>query len=313
METVANADSSGFDLGQIDVKGKSLEQVYKICQEIPYAVAFNSNGWVKYNVRKQLTNAPGTTLYVIKRPRFTYTASYLPPIWCVNLLRRPDRRQKMIEWENKITATQTNKATNSSLINYYPAVDGKTLKMTDDIKHLFRGNDFGFRCGVVGAAMSHYNLWKQLLAGNSKAYLIVEDDVEFCQDFMAKYSHAMSQMERLESDWGVLYLGFSFYERISSQYHGELWNDKYPLVHPFDDRLCFGTGFFGYVISRVGAQKCVDYIEANGITRAIDCIPQMDKTIKRFATTPNLIQTPIYGPGTTDTDTDIQNDYTVVS
>ncbi len=182
--------------------------------------------------------------------------------------------------------------------------------MTDELQHLFRNNDFGFRRGVVGAALSHYYLWEQLVHSQENAYLIVEDDVEFCDNFMAKYSHAMAQMEQLDPSWDFLYLGFSLYERESVQ--NDLWNNNFPLVTPFDYNLCFGAGFFGYVISRDGAQKMVDYIEQNGIGRAIDCLPPLMPNVKKYSTNPNLIQTPCFSSILPNVDTDIQRDFSTL-
>lgn len=304
MQCLENVDSGGFDLGQIT--GKSVDEMYKICLNLPFAVAWNSQGFVKYHVSR-LTPSPGCKLYIVSKPFRQYMSKYLPPIWCINLQRRQDRKNSMLEKESKLQRV-VDRATNSSLINFYTAVDGSQLTMTPDIQKMFAGNDFGFRRGVIGAALSHWGLWKQLLTSNEQAYLIIEDDVEFCDDFMAKYSHAMAQVNGIDPGWDFLYLGFSLYNR--KQFEKDLWNDKFPLVTPFDNALCFGAGFFGYVVSKSGAQKLVDYIAVNGIQRAIDCIPPTLPNVKRYSCIPNIIQTPCFGPGMENVDTDIQRDFT---
>lgn len=294
MLQLENIDSGGFDLGQI--VGKSIEEMEKICQSIPFAVAFNSNGWVKYHVNSIKSTSLGVTLYILDKQFKQLTTSLLPPIWCINLKRRLDRKNSMLE--------------TGIPLNFFEAVDGSQLTMNEELSTIFQGNDFGFRRGVIGAALSHCTLWQELLTSQDSARLIIEDDVEFCKDFMAKYSHCVAQMNLVDPNWDFLYLGFSLYNR--KQYEAELWNDNLPLVTPFDNRLCFGAGFFGYMISRSGAQKLLAYIKVNGIKRAIDCIPPVLPNVKRYSCIPNIIQTPCFGPGMENVDTDIQKDFTTL-
>lgn len=310
MQTYHNIDSGGFDIGQFP--GKTKEEMFKLCLSIPYAVGWNSNNWLKYHINSVKTNSPGSTLYVVSKPFRQLSVKKLPSIWCINLERRLDRKVGMQTKEWKIIQEMPNdKSTNSSLINFFTAVDGKQLTMTKEIKTLFKGNDFNYRRGVVGAALSHYNLWKQLLKSKELSYLIVEDDVEFANNFMAKYSHAMANIELIDPEWDILYLGFSLYER--KQYENELWNDKLPHVIPFPTNLCIGAGFFGYVVSRRGATKLINYIGQNGITRAIDCIPIYLPGMRRYSMMPNIIQTPCFSAENQNVDTDIQTDYNVLN
>lgn len=285
-------DSDGFNIGRIS--NKTVDEMFVLCQHIPFAVAFNSQGIVKYYVSPTtLKNSPGITLYLLnKKPKEITFASKLPQIWCINLERRPDRKETMQKKLNNI--------------NFFKAIDGKNLVLTKELEYLFRGNDFNFRCGVVGAALSHYTLWKQLLESKEDSYLIVEDDVEFCQDFMSKFSNAMSQ----NYNWEILYLGFTMYER--KQYEIELDNISFPQVMPFDSRQFYGAGFFGYVINRRGVERMLKYIEINGINKAIDCLPPSDKECKRYMMFPHLIKTPCYCNESLDIDTDIQTDYTTL-
>lgn len=69
----------------------------------------------------------------------------------------------------------------------------------------------------------------------------------------------------------------------------------------------------GFDICRIetfkrGAQKLLNYISANGIKRCIDCISLEIPTLNRYFMFPHIIKTPVYGPGSLDTDTDIQTD-----
>ena len=70
---------------------------------------------------------------------------------------------------------------------FIKAVDGQFLTPTQELFDLFKGNDFGSRKGVIGCALSHYNLWKQLLDDKKNDYyLIMEDDFSLCTNFKDK-------------------------------------------------------------------------------------------------------------------------------
>ena len=51
----------------------------------------------------------------------------------------------------------------------------------------FEKNEFNYRKGVIGCALSHYNLWKMLLNDfNNNYYCIFEDDIIFIDNFKEK-------------------------------------------------------------------------------------------------------------------------------
>ena len=56
---------------------------------------------------------------------------------------------------------------------FVKAVDGLQLQATKELKQIFEGNDFGSRKGVIGCALSHLKLWKQLLSDVNNEYYII--------------------------------------------------------------------------------------------------------------------------------------------
>ena len=96
----------------------------------------------------------------------------------VNLVRRPDRRNAMIEKLNE-----------AKIMNYefVEAVDGKKVDLTPELKKMFAGNDFGDKKGVIGCSLSRYGLWQKLIDDpDNNYYVIFEDDVVFADDFAEK-------------------------------------------------------------------------------------------------------------------------------
>lgn len=288
----ANKDSPGFDICQVTQKSPS--EIAKICEWMPWAKGFNSFGWIKYHISDGLTDQEGCTLYKIEKP-FRQLSGILPRIWCINLLRRQDRREYMKSIAGDLD------------IQFLDAVDGQELSMTPEIAHMFRNNDFNNRRAIIGCALSHVTLWKKLASSDQPCFLIMEDDVEWADNFPDKVRHAVGQVCQYSNDWDILYLGFTIYNNIRQPIRGELWNDKFPDVTPFD-RHFDGTGFFGYVLSKQGAVKLLLHIERHGINRAIDSLPLNVANFNRWSCVPHIIQTPYVGPFSAYSDTDIQRD-----
>ena len=90
----------------------------------------------------------------------------------INLERRPDRKKNIEKLFSEIE------------YNFYSAIDGKKLKGTPEIYNLFKGNDFKWRRGVIGCALSHYNIWNSLSKDeNFESYCIFEDDITLSNNF----------------------------------------------------------------------------------------------------------------------------------
>ncbi len=174
-------------------------------------------------------------------------------IKCVNLLRREDRKKEMTELFNK---------SNLDSYDFFEAVDGQKLVVTENILKLFKDNDFGSKKGVIGCALSHYEIWKSLIADtNYENYLVFEDDVEICDNFLFKFNHVLKLLND-KPDWDIVYLGYS--TRSDKKYvNKELSIREYDLVNNIGGTFC-------YLISKSGANKFLTFIEQYGIKHGID-------------------------------------------
>jgi len=217
-------------------------------------------------------------------------------IQVINLKRRTDRRDAMVKQfaDNNITD-----------YDFFEAVDGKELKPTQEIKKMFEGNDFNYMRGVIGCAMSHYNLWTQLVNDNANDfYLIMEDDITICKGFNNHIQKYYDEMKNKE----IIFFGYS---RSSSEERmiaintfNNINNNTATLLENLSLQS-FGGGAFGYSINKSAAIKYIDYININGITRAIDYI--FLKTDEPYRINPSIIITEHYCDGKIDTN--IQYDY----
>jgi len=179
-----------------------------------------------------------------------------PHICIVNLERRLDRKQKL----QSILNTQ----------HIYPqwikAVDGKQLTPTDEIKKLIEGNTYNNRRGVIGCALSHLNIWKQLVHDSQHDYYVVlEDDITIYNDAWYDKINAIQR-----GDEELIWLGYSMYSAVRKTVNHiyDVSSNDFSTA-PFQSSNYIG-GTFGYMIYKSGAQKLIQYIQGNGIKSPID-------------------------------------------
>ena len=217
------------------------------------------------------------------------------PIKIVNLKRRKDRKLNL----EKILKQQ-----NINSYEFIEAVDGNLLKPTLELKYLFEGNDFASRKGVIGCALSHYNLWKRLLEDNKNDYyLIMEDDITLCNDFKKKLNSI--KLEFINKEF--LFLGYHMFEKERIKVKNKYNNNNVDIkIQKLNKNLYIG-GYFAYTINKSGAKKMINYIDDNGIKHGIDYLNKIMK-INNYECIPQLVFS-TWNEGGKKIDTDIQNNY----
>lgn len=188
------------------------------------------------------------------------------------------------------------------------AIDGSKLAATRSLEQLFEKNDYNYRRGMVGCALTHLQLWIQCAKG-TETYLILEDDVTFVPDFDIKLDYIMTQ---LPETWGVVFLGHHVYDKHIS----ETTFDKYQLptieawsVSTSLNQSRGGTG--GYLLHPSGAAELLKYIQSSSMTNGIDTMMQKAPrtTVPTYYASPHLVYSDCYTLQHQDVDTDIQRDY----
>jgi GR25 family glycosyltransferase involved in LPS biosynthesis/glycosyltransferase involved in cell wall biosynthesis len=214
----------------------------------------------------------------------------------INLERRFDRKQKMNDQLGSIQPS------------WITAVNGNMLDPTPELRTLFRENDFGSRCGVIGCALSHYHLWQQLVADPVQdCYVVMEDDVTLCNQFKEKLDTILCSKDK---DLDLVFLGYHMYsnqrEKVKDVYDSVSESSTF---HPFQQDLFVG-GSFAYIIYKSGAKKCMDYIQLHGIRHGIDYVLKIIPGLKVEEVRPFLAHSPWYEHASQPVDTDIQMNYT---
>jgi len=182
---------------------------------------------------------------------------------CINLERRPDRRQNV---QNILKHVELLEFT-----DFFDAIDGQKLEPTDEIRKLFTGNDFGAKRGFIGCALSHLTVWKQLLDDpEHDMYLIMEDDFFVHGNFKFQLNLVLDKIDELEY-YDIVYLGYHIYKHNLPKHYKKLDNLRDLTLDIHDVSLTIG-GLYGYIMTKTGAQKLVDFINQNGIKHGIDYV-----------------------------------------
>ncbi len=156
----------------------------------------------------------------------------------------------------------------AAIVNYafVEAVDGKTLQLTPALAAAFKGNDYGSRKAVMGCALSHYYQWQALLADADNAYYIIfEDDVHLCADFMRKLQRVLAQ----GAAYDVIFLSYTMSPSVRKT-HGAYWATADDCTVRALDKSLYIGGTMAYYVSKAGARKMLDYCHADGMKYAID-------------------------------------------
>lgn len=170
-------------------------------------------------------------------------------------------------------------------VSRYNAIDGDKCDLNSEyIKSLFIFTNSLGTCrklgGVIGCALSHYNLWKLTIENNSPC-LIMEDDVEFSVRFVDRLGNLLNDLENKE--WDIVFIGhhlnefvyeiyglkpthlqdnFLPWDLVSFKYMQQYSKEEFTGIH--------GGGSFGYLLSIKGAKKLISNINKTKFDLPID-------------------------------------------
>lgn len=112
-------------------------------------------------------------------------------IYCINLDKRTDRWsdcQKEFDKQNII-------------VERFSAVDGKTVKQIPSLLP-----------GQIGCLISQLSVIKKAKESNLSSVLIMEDDVQFCDDFSNQFGECMNLVP---DNWDMIFFGANHIQRPS--------------------------------------------------------------------------------------------------
>ena len=128
-------------------------------------------------------------------------------IFVINLERRPDRLEKFKQMSDKIGFEY----------EIFPAVDGKIIDRNSLVEgrifqiesnDLYKSFDDYF-LGQLGCILSHLRLLKYCRDNNIKNVLILEDDVDFSDEFQSRFDNFTLSFNQ---EWHMIYFSGSLVE-----------------------------------------------------------------------------------------------------
>ena len=170
----------------------------------------------------------------------------------------------------------------------FNAVDGNKLQPTRQMLQIFDWNDYNYRKGIVGCALSHMKLITMLLEDKDHDYyLITEDDAILTPNFSEKLPILL---DNKNEDWDILFLGSLIYPKYQNIYFSK---DMNPIMEKMNAKESLAKsmgGTHGYLISKEGGKKLFEFINKNGMVNAIDTMMQRVGDVANvYYSLPNII------------------------
>lgn len=178
----------------------------------------------------------------------------------INLKRREDRKKAMIEQFERENISNDN-------YEFIEAVDGNELKETEELRLLFRGNNFNYRKGIIGCALSHLKIYNNLVNDvNNEYYVVLEDDVDLLENFRETLNKITCEFVNQKIEHLALALSLSNNEHDVT-YNVNNSNDIYFIEK---DVYKLWNITFAYIISKNAAQRILNFVNNCSIKCACD-------------------------------------------
>jgi glycosyl transferase family 25 len=174
----------------------------------------------------------------------------------------------------------------------FNAIYGKylTKEYIDNVTDYFCNNFCSE--GMIGCALSHISIWKDIIKNKYNNSIILEDDIYFDKDYKINLQNSLNE---LPEDWDILYLGCGglcnknrdnlfkiLFDIFLIKYNDKIINKRYIYIPEFP------TGTYSYAISKNGCIKLLNIIDK--ITYHIDyTISSNYKYLNIYAVNPKCI------------------------
>tara|TARA_B100000575_G_scaffold48059_1_gene35069 strand:- start:1989 stop:2792 length:804 start_codon:yes stop_codon:yes gene_type:complete len=208
-------------------------------------------------------------------------------IYVINMEKSKDRKTHMINILNN----------NNLNYEFIEAVNGKELD-SNYVESITKNKLRNLTRGEIGCFLSHKKTYNKLLDSHEDYCLILEDDVELCDNFVNEINNCLSQLNSFDIFYCYHYTPLQFYNSIGKDvkdYFPEKWDKNLPLLLDKDyskDCVLSGhkTGTYGMIISKKAAKQLLNNMPT--IKCPIDVqmhFKDVKKDLKLFSSKKNLV------------------------
>jgi len=94
--------------------------------------------------------------------------------------------------------------------------------------------------------MSHYNIWKDIVASEHDTVLVFEDDIRFEPYFVQKFEYLLTELKTIPDKWDLVFLGRKI-----------LHNSEEPWLESSSQlvKVDYTYWTLSYILTKTGAQK----------------------------------------------------------
>lgn len=181
-------------------------------------------------------------------------------IYVINLLRRPERRKRMLKsLEVMGIEAQVWRGTDGKELNK-KIIESKGIKVAEGYVDPYHKRPMTF--GEIGCFLSHFTIWQDIIRRNLSKVIILEDDVRFERNFKNKWNAALNALNVEEYDF--VYLG----RKIQGEPNESRISQMFVIPN-------YSYWTIGYFITRKGAQKLLDVNPLEKIIPVDEFLPIM--------------------------------------
>ena len=128
--------------------------------------------------------------------------------------------------------------------------------------------------GAYGCYQSHYQIYKNFVLSTKNYILIIEDDLEFNNNFVEEFIKIYSCLPK---DWDVLYLSYT--------------NNQPPLkINKYLNKVTSCNLLSCYLLNKKGAQKYIDFLDKIKDEVGFICNEPIDCQLSRIQHKMNVYQ-----------------------
>lgn len=182
--------------------------------------------------------------------------TYFDNIFCINLEKRTDRKEKLEKMLTDVKLT----------VEWFRGYDGSLLTPFVDKNIMVRRTP-----GYLGCLLSHLEIIKISYRRKYETILILEDDISIHKNLHQEFNKIANDIKNENIDWDVLYLGHASFTGKYKIGEDKQWepitNEKYKnqVVKTFNSWACHAMA-----LNRKAMKAILDYYEKNGYYFELD-------------------------------------------